>query len=83
MQIRRVNKGESVTMPLVSIGKGSGISVLKSLINGILVSLNPKESSSGVIFVSEVQLNEVGFFKSIEQSTKTELSIEAKDEKEQ
>lgn len=65
MQIKRVDKGDSVAMPLISVEKGGGVSILKSLINGILVSLKPEESSTGVIFLSEVQLNEAGYFKNM------------------
>lgn len=82
MQVRRVDEGESVVMPLISIEKGGGISVLKSLINGLLISFNPRESQTGVIFLSETQLNEVGYSNSVEQHEKPEFFTESENEEE-
>ena len=75
MQIRTVNEGDEVVMPLFLVGKGGGMSVLKSLIPGILVTMDARESQGGLVFLSEAQLNEAGYFRNVEQCENTPISI--------
>lgn len=63
MQIKRVEEGDEMVMPLSLTGKGGGMSILKSLVAGILVTMNPRESQGGLLFLSEEQLNEAGYFR--------------------
>ena len=63
MQVRVVSEGDEVVMPVSIVGKGGGMSVMKSLIAGILVTMNPRESQGGLLFLSEVQMNEIGYFR--------------------
>lgn len=62
MRIEKVVAGESVSMPLVALGKGGGVTRVKSLIDGLLITLSPEESQCGILFVSADQLREVGYF---------------------